>query len=130
MDLDKRERMKKEAELGTLLDTMITEGHIIVNAEHCCLWLLDDDQKHLWTKARKDIQLPVMDKLRVVCNVVAFGGSHRLPKTLTRSLFGQAFDHCSNGTGKISAADLHTALGHLGSHWTQRDVKEVEVSCA
>ena len=43
MDLEKSERLKKQAELRTLYDTLMEEGHTVIGAQHCALFLLDGD---------------------------------------------------------------------------------------
>lgn len=59
MDLEKAERLKKQAELSTLFDTIMQHGHRIMNVEHCTLWLVeggpDEASKCVSTRARAGV---------------------------------------------------------------------------
>ena len=43
MDLDKSERLKRQRELRTLYSCLMEEGHKLIGAQHCSLFLLDKD---------------------------------------------------------------------------------------
>jgi len=43
MDLEKSERLKKQRELRTLYNTLMEEGHQLIGAQHCALFLVSDD---------------------------------------------------------------------------------------
>jgi len=90
MDTEKTERMKFQAKLEPLFDTIVEEGRTIIGAEYSNLWLLDESNERLWSRSRK-YQLPSVDALRV------------------------AFDHCDTlRTGTITASELSAAVAHLG----------------
>ena len=42
MDLGKTERLKRERELSTLFSTLLEDGHTLVSAERCTLFLVDN----------------------------------------------------------------------------------------
>ena len=42
MDLEKSERLKRQRELRTLYSTLMEEGHELIGAQHCALFLLDE----------------------------------------------------------------------------------------
>jgi len=54
MDLEKAERLKRQAELRTLFDTIMVHGHKTLDAQHCTLWLVEDGPtgKCVSTRAR------------------------------------------------------------------------------
>jgi len=57
MDLEKAERLKKQAELQTLFDTIMEHGHNIMDVDHCTLWLVENGTdastgKQVSTRAR------------------------------------------------------------------------------
>ena len=43
MDLEKSERLKRQRELRTLYSTLMEEGHELIGAQHCALFLLDEN---------------------------------------------------------------------------------------
>ena len=53
MDLDRADRMRKQKELKTLFDTVMEDGHKLVGAQHCTLWIVDEDGEHIWSRAHK-----------------------------------------------------------------------------
>merc|ERR1712157_198509 len=53
MDLDKKERLKKQKALGTIFATLAEEGSDLCNVERCALYIVEDDAKHVWSAAKK-----------------------------------------------------------------------------
>ena len=53
MDLDKKERLKKQKQLETILATMAREGSDLCNVDRCSLYIVEDDLEHAWTAAQK-----------------------------------------------------------------------------
>lgn len=52
MDTDKAERAKRAKELQSIFESVMDEGHNLVNAERATLWMLDDvEERELWSKA-------------------------------------------------------------------------------
>lgn len=54
MDLEKADRLKKQAELNTLFGSIMDHGHQLMNAQHCTLWLLleADNKGDIWVHTR------------------------------------------------------------------------------
>ena len=64
MDLDKADRLKRQAELDTLFETLMEDGHKIIGAERCNLWLVTQpDGKRLVSKVHRG-KLPSEKDLR------------------------------------------------------------------
>lgn len=103
MDLEKSERLKKKAELRTLYNTLMEEGHMLIGAQHCSLFLLDGSPMdgHLTSMGWKG-KPPTEDELRH-----AFAAYDR--------------DH----SGTVSALEVYQALRRLS--WTAElsDVEEM-----
>jgi hypothetical protein len=52
IDTDKADRAKKAKELKSIFETVMDEGHNLVNAERATLWMLDEDNENdIWSKA-------------------------------------------------------------------------------
>ena len=97
MDLEKSERVKRQRELRTLYSTLMEEGHELIGAQHCSLFLLD-------TKASQggDIYLTSMGWLG---------------KAPTRDELERTFKvYDQDSSGKINAIQLYQALRQIG--WT------------
>lgn len=71
MDTDRAERAKKAKELQSIFETVLTQGHDLLNAERATLWMLDDDDKVLWSRVATGtmgiIQAPVKGSLVGEC---------------------------------------------------------------
>lgn len=52
MDLDKANRLKQQKELKTIFATLAEEGSALLGVQQCTLYIVDKDQKHVWTAAR------------------------------------------------------------------------------
>ena len=50
MDLGKADRARRKKELETLFRSLMAGGHRLVHAQHCTLWLVDSDGRHLWSR--------------------------------------------------------------------------------
>ena len=50
MDTDRADRAKRAKELNSIFETVMDEGHVLVNAERATLFMLDDDKKELWSR--------------------------------------------------------------------------------
>jgi hypothetical protein len=90
MDLEKSERLKKAGELRTLYSTLMEEGHDLIGAEHCALFLLDptvqaDGARYLTSMGWKGKE-PTQAELRRTFEVVADGVSHVTPRQLYQAL--------------------------------------------
>tara|TARA_B110001452_G_scaffold257870_1_gene252464 strand:+ start:479 stop:1495 length:1017 start_codon:yes stop_codon:yes gene_type:complete len=64
MDLDKSDRLKKQRELRTLFATLMEDGHRLIGAERCLLFLVDADGHHLFRLSAKSATPPQKDALR------------------------------------------------------------------
>jgi hypothetical protein len=67
MDLERAERLKKQAELGTLFETLLDEGGKLIEAERCTLFLVDelpDGKKFLWSKTKTGVEPSREDLMR------------------------------------------------------------------
>ncbi|CAD7923778.1 unnamed protein product [Amoebophrya sp. A120] len=53
MDLDKKERLKRQAKLATIFSTLAEEGSDLCNVERCSLYIVEEDQRFVWSAARK-----------------------------------------------------------------------------
>ncbi|CAD7952966.1 unnamed protein product [Amoebophrya sp. A25] len=53
MDLDKKERLKRQKALATIFSTLAEEGSDLCNVERCTLYIVEDDQQHAWSAARR-----------------------------------------------------------------------------
>ena len=107
MDLDKADRLKKKAELRTLYATLMEEGHKLIGAEHCALFLLDApyDPK----QGASDLHLTSM------------GWKGKEP---TKDELDEAFREMDEDkSGTVSALELYHALRMNG--WTA-DLDDVE----
>lgn len=90
MDLEKSERLKKAGELRTLYSTLMEEGHDLIGAEHCALFLLDkteqpDGARYLTSMGWKGKE-PTQQELRRTFDVVADATGHITPKQLYQAL--------------------------------------------
>mmetsp|Transcript_22179 Transcript_22179/g.32252 ORF Transcript_22179/g.32252 Transcript_22179/m.32252 type:complete len:356 (+) Transcript_22179:305-1372(+) len=53
MDTDRADRLKKEKELTSIFQSVMDEGHKLVNADRCALWMADETKKEsdeLWSR--------------------------------------------------------------------------------
>ena len=94
MDLDKSERLKKAGELRTLYATLMEDGHNVIGAEHCALFLLDkstdaDGHRYLTSMGWKGKE-PTREELKRTFEVVAGSDGqhdgHITPKQLYQAL--------------------------------------------
>ena len=90
MDLDKNERLKKQRELRTLFATLMEDGHRLIGAERCGLFLVDADGEHIFRQG--------------------FRGHQPTSEELQRTF--DAYDTASSGY--VDAAELARALRQLG----------------
>ena len=97
MDLEKSERLKKQRELRTLYATLMEEGHDLIGAQHCALFLLD--------------RTPSPDGTRYLTSM---GWKGKEPTTAELQKTFKRYDQ--DGTGEISTKELYSALRQLG--WT------------
>ena len=65
MDLDKNERLKKQRELRTLFATLMEDGHRLIGAERCGLFLVDADGEHVFRQVRVRVRVRVRARVRV-----------------------------------------------------------------
>jgi len=56
MDTERTDRLKKARELTTIFTSLMDDGHRLVSAERCALWMLDDDRGELWTHVATGLQ--------------------------------------------------------------------------
>lgn len=94
MDLERADRLKKQAELSTLFETLLNEGAKVVGAERCTLFLVDHEKgtnkPFLWSKSKSGVE-PTTEQLRQ-----------------TFKLYDRS------GSGAIAPQDLAYALDKLG----------------
>lgn len=50
MDTDRAERAKKAKELQSIFETIMDEGHVLLNADRATLFMLDEEKKELWSR--------------------------------------------------------------------------------
>jgi len=50
MDTERADRAKKAKELQSIFETVITDGHHLVNAERATLWMVDKEKRKLWSR--------------------------------------------------------------------------------
>lgn len=106
MDLEKSERLKKAGELRTLYATLMEEGHKFIGAQHCSLFLLDDDDR---------------DGVRYLTSMGWKG------KEPTKDELQRTFCAVADSSGAITARQLYHALRLNG--WTA-ELSEVEAMVA
>lgn len=56
MDTDRAEKLKKAKELTSIFKTVMVDGHKLIQAERCSMWMLDRDKDELWTKVATGIE--------------------------------------------------------------------------
>ena len=106
MDLDKSERLKRQGELRTLYSTLMEEGHELIGAQHCALFLLDE-------KASTDGDY----------YLTSMGWTGKQP---TRDELERTFVmYDTDSTGKIDAVQLYQALRKLGWVAELSDVEQM-----
>jgi len=50
MDTDRAEKLKKAKELTSIFEAVMTDGHKLIKAERCTLWMFDREKDELWSK--------------------------------------------------------------------------------
>jgi len=107
MDLEKAERMKRQRELRTLYTALMENGHNVIGARHCALFLCDEG----WDPAGSPIYLTSM----------GWKGIEPTRAELERAFRAADVD----SSGFVSAAQLYSALRMNG--WTAElsDVEEM-----
>ena len=108
MDLEKSERLKKQRELRTLYSVLMEEGHNLIGAQHCALFLVDktpsaDGHTYLTSMGWKGVE-PTNDELQ---------------RTFNR--------YDKDGSGFVTVDELYGALRGMG--WTA-ELQEVEAMVA
>lgn len=79
MDLEKKDRLKRQAEMNTLFGTLLEEGHCVLNAERCTLFLLSEDGKYLCSKVYRG-QLPPDHRMQRAFELVDTKGDGHISK--------------------------------------------------
>lgn len=67
MDLEKKERLRKQKELETIFATLAQEGRELGNVERCTLYMIEEDQKHCWSAARNVAKKEDFTKMKKQC---------------------------------------------------------------
>jgi GAF domain-containing protein len=112
MDLEKSERLKRQRELRTLYTTLMEEGHELIGAQHCSLFLLDRDAA---LPARPDSA----EDDGLFLTSMGWKGNEPTDAELRRT-----FAHYdTDGTGYVTALQLYHALRLNG--WTA-ELSDVE----
>lgn len=108
MDLEKAERMKRQRELRTLYTVLMEEGHKLIGAQHCSLFLIDKQQNASGDGEKYLISM-------------GWRGKEPTDAELRRTF--AAYD--ADGSGLIRATELYAALRRIG--WTAelQDVEEM-----
>ena len=109
MDLDKSERLKRQGELRTLYKTLMEEGHELIGAQHCALFLLDE-------QASDDGELYLTS--------MGWQGKQPTKDELERTFRAYDTDH----SGRVDKVQLYHALRDLS--WTAEmdDVEQMIAS--
>ena len=98
MDLEKSERLKKQRELRTLYSSLMEEGHNLIGAQHCSLFLLDSE--------------PSGEDGHTYLTSMGWRGKEPTTAELNRTF--KVYD--KDDSGKITANELYHALRSVG--WT------------
>ena len=98
MDLEKSERLKKQRELRTLYSCLMEEGHNLIGAQHCSLFLLDAE--------------PSGEDGHTYLTSMGWRGKEPTTAELNRTF--KVYD--KDDSGKITANELYHALRSVG--WT------------
>ena len=98
MDLEKSERLKKQRELRTLYSCLMEEGHNLIGAQHCSLFLLDSE--------------PSGEDGHTYLTSMGWRGKEPTTAELNRTF--KVYD--KDDSGKITANELYHALRSVG--WT------------
>ena len=56
LDLEAADRRKREKELETIFHTVMAEGHRLVHAERCALFLVDHENGEIWSKVASGLK--------------------------------------------------------------------------
>merc|ERR1712226_1657734 len=76
IDLDQKDRLKRVRELDTIFRTVVVQAKGTIGAERCSLFLIDHENKELWTKVQTShkeiIRLP-LDDASIVGHVALTG---------------------------------------------------------
>jgi hypothetical protein len=56
MDTDRADRAKRAKELNSIFESVMEEGHKLVEAERATLFMLDDEKKELWSRVGTGIE--------------------------------------------------------------------------
>ena len=97
MDLEKSERVKRQRELRTLYSTLMEEGHELIGAQHCALFLVDEN-----ASVNGEFYLTSM----------GWTGKEPTHDELKRTF--ERYD--TDRSGRVDAMQLYHALRQLG--WT------------
>jgi hypothetical protein len=104
MDLERADRLKKQAELATLFETLLDEGSKLIEAERCTLFLVDetaDGTPFLWSKTKTGVEPSNEDLMRTF----------------------KQYDR--GGKGSIAPEDLEFALNKLGVVFRLDQIEEM-----
>ena len=79
MDLDKKDRLRRQAEMNTLFGTLMDDGNTLLNAERCTLFLTTPDGEHLCSKVYRG-KMPPEHRLRSAFDSVDVAGDGLVSK--------------------------------------------------
>eukprot|EP00936_MAST-01D_sp_MAST-1D-sp1_P002658 g2658.t1 len=90
-DVDKADRLKRQKELNTLFTAVLEQGHHLLNAERCTLFIVDErDERYVYSKVKSGDEPSLEDLKRTFA----------------------LYDATDSGT--VGAQELVNALQHLG----------------
>jgi len=98
MDTDRADRAKKAKELQSIFETVLTEGHHLVDAERATLWMLDEDGEGSSGDGKK-----TKDDDRILWSRVATGTKGIIQTSVKGSLVGE----CVRSGSLINIADAY-----------------------
>lgn len=94
MDTDRATKAKKAKELQTIFESIMTEGHELVNAERATLWMFDEERNKLWSRfavgTKGIIRVPADSGIVGAC--VTSGDTIRVSNVYNDNRFNQSID--------------------------------------
>lgn len=96
MDTDKADRVKKAKELDSIFRSIMVDGHKLVRAERCTLWMYDKPNGELWSRVatgtKKGDILRIPSNTGVAGAVVTEGQSINIPEAYKDDRFNPKVD--------------------------------------
>jgi len=123
MDLEKADREKKKKKLAALFDSLMEDGHTLLGAERCTLWLLCDSLESR-TRSTRAIEMALNDPNRKG-NVYMWSKSRKGEMLESHRLEFIFNRHDKDRDGTITALAMLEIVNGLGWGLSSSDLEEL-----